>query len=625
MASGYTADINVRVKGATDLNRLNRLLGNTSRKIDAFNKKQTLALSGGKANAALKTQVYSLNALDKNLGKAAANFKKVSLENGQATKAAREYAKALDQVNRAQLTKNKLLNEANKKLAHERFASGDVSGRSQYGSPIGPRPAGGGGGRGGGSSIAQSAIISGAFPLLFGQGPLTAAAGAIGGGVGAKVGGQMGGFAGGLAATAAVTAIQQAIAGVSKLGQAMNGLTADIGALTASMGQAGTLEGARLKVIEQVRGKQAALNAAMRNMSDIIGQKGVEDLKKWGEASKALSANWSRFMLRMGAGFAKLLNWADKFLGISKGAKQGERIDFARSSTDPKIAKLVEELKGLSSMNRGDRRRRKEINTELFGEKGEGGLVGKAIEIKDQEKLKELYGDLLDSKLKEQELLKARIAGNYEEVKLNFDIAEEIKRQENSVGKIAEKQKEKIESTMRENNNLKEQYELTKKIEDAWKSITAEITGSIKDGIKGLIKGTATWADMLNNIADKFLDMALNQALYGNIMGEFTKGSGIFGKIFGFANGGSPPVGKPSIVGEKGPELFVPSSSGKIVPNHELGGGGSVNVTVNVDASGTDVQGDDSQAKQLGTMLSAAVQAELVKQKRPGGLLAGVA
>ena len=93
----------------------------------------------------------------------------------------------------------------------------------------------------------------------------------------------------------------------------------------------------------------------------------------------------------------------------------------------------------------------------------------------------------------------------------------------------------------------------------------------------------------------------------------------------GFANGGSPPVGKPSIVGEKGPELFVPSSSGKIVPNHELGGGGSVNVTVNVDASGTDVQGDDSQAKQLGTMLSAAVQAELVKQKRPGGLLAGVA
>jgi phage-related minor tail protein len=166
-------------------------------------------------------------------------------------------------------------------------------------------------------------------------------------------------------------------------------------------------------------------------------------------------------------------------------------------------------------------------------------------------------------------------------------------------------------------------------VEEAWKRVNQTITSSVTSGIKGLIKGTATWADLLNNVADKFLEIALNQAIYGNILGQMGKaGGGKTGGILGFlgfADGGRPPVGKPSIVGEKGPELFVPSSSGKIVPNHELGGGGSVNVTVNVDASGTDVQGDDSQAKQLGTMLSAAVQAELVKQKLPGGLLAGVA
>ena len=45
-------------------------------------------------------------------------------------------------------------------------------------------------------------------------------------------------------------------------------------------------------------------------------------------------------------------------------------------------------------------------------------------------------------------------------------------------------------------------------------------------------------------------------------------------------------------------------------------------MTVNVDASGSSVQGDSDQATQLGNMLGAAVQAELVKQKRPGGLLA---
>ena len=71
-------------------------------------------------------------------------------------------------------------------------------------------------------------------------------------------------------------------------------------------------------------------------------------------------------------------------------------------------------------------------------------------------------------------------------------------------------------------------------------------------------------------------------------------------------------------VGERGPELFVPDRAGTIVPNNALGG---ANVVVNVDASGTQAQGDQPNAKALGAAIGAAVQAELVKQKRPGGLL----
>jgi hypothetical protein len=49
-----------------------------------------------------------------------------------------------------------------------------------------------------------------------------------------------------------------------------------------------------------------------------------------------------------------------------------------------------------------------------------------------------------------------------------------------------------------------------------------------------------------------------------------------------FADGGSPPVGKPSIVGERGPELFVPRTAGTIIPNNQLGNmGGTTNVTNN--------------------------------------------
>ena len=76
--------------------------------------------------------------------------------------------------------------------------------------------------------------------------------------------------------------------------------------------------------------------------------------------------------------------------------------------------------------------------------------------------------------------------------------------------------------------------------------------------------------------------------------------------------------GSPYIVGEKGPELFVPNSSGNIVPNHAMGG----SMVVNVDASGSNVEGDKEEGRQLGLVLSAAIESELIKQKRPGGLLA---
>jgi hypothetical protein len=86
--------------------------------------------------------------------------------------------------------------------------------------------------------------------------------------------------------------------------------------------------------------------------------------------------------------------------------------------------------------------------------------------------------------------------------------------------------------------------------------------------------------------------------------------------LFPFAKG-------TGLMGEAGPEAIIPLKRGR---DGKLGvaggGGGTTNVVVNVDASGSSVQGDQSQAKALGNAISAAVQSELVRQKRPGGLLA---
>lgn len=73
----------------------------------------------------------------------------------------------------------------------------------------------------------------------------------------------------------------------------------------------------------------------------------------------------------------------------------------------------------------------------------------------------------------------------------------------------------------------------------------------------------------------------------GGIFGSGDEGGGGFlggiGDIFGgfFAEGGKPPVGKVSVVGEKGPELFMPTGSGTVIPNDAMGGGGGVTVNIN--------------------------------------------
>ena len=54
--------------------------------------------------------------------------------------------------------------------------------------------------------------------------------------------------------------------------------------------------------------------------------------------------------------------------------------------------------------------------------------------------------------------------------------------------------------------------------------------------------------------------------------------------ILGFAQGGSVSKGKPIMVGERGPELFVPNSSGQIQQNARGTGGGTVNVNFNIEA-----------------------------------------
>jgi tape measure domain-containing protein len=180
------------------------------------------------------------------------------------------------------------------------------------------------------------------------------------------------------------------------------------------------------------------------------------------------------------------------------------------------------------------------------------------------------------------------------------------------------------------------------------KALADGLAGTIGEGLassfNALIQGSEDFGTSLRRIASGVLIDIANQLLrvfviqkainaLSGLFGGVTGGGGGFAPGVGFnpnvfsmpsllgrAKGGSVMAGQPYLVGERGPELFMPGRSGGIAPTGSFGG--AVSVVVNVDAGGTSVEGNEPNANQLGRIVGAAVQAEIVKQQRPGGLLA---
>jgi tape measure domain-containing protein len=223
---------------------------------------------------------------------------------------------------------------------------------------------------------------------------------------------------------------------------------------------------------------------------------------------------------------------------------------------------------------------------------------------------------------------------------------------------------------------LEEQLAAVTRLRDGYRGLADSIGGSFGQAFKGVISGSMTAREALagffQSVADSFLDMVAQmiaawmrtmllqgfQSLFGSVLGGMgggfkfpgTTGLGTnfssaignsTGIPFQFANGGIAPGGFRAfasggvvtgptlgLVGEgRYNEAVIPLPDGKSVPVNLRGGSngnnGPVNVVVNVDAKGSTVEGDEDKANELGRAISAAVQSELIKQQRPGGMLSG--
>lgn len=125
-------------------------------------------------------------------------------------------------------------------------------------------------------------------------------------------------------------------------------------------------------------------------------------------------------------------------------------------------------------------------------------------------------------------------------------------------------------------------------LKDNLDTLTKSTFKGMSEGLMSIVKGTASVGDAFKKMAAQLIMQAIQLFVIDKITGgflSFVKG------LTGKAIGGPVQAGQPYMVGERGPEMFVPNQSGSIVPSNKMGGGG-ITVVNNVDARGADASVD---------------------------------
>ena len=616
----YGVNIYLRVKGQSGLDRLNTKVKELTksvdkiRQIDIMNPRNTGGAGGKGSRNELRKYRQDMEDLVKVVNKSKGVFGKTRNQQLAAIDALQEYSNSLTIGSKRQraavaatlrLTRQTDLDtvailentKARKQnIAITRRSGGGGRGRNPF--PMGnPKGAG---------SALSSGLISGAFPLLFGQGLAGGAAGFAGGFIGTKAGGKMGGFAGGLVATAVLQQLTTLAQNISELGKAFDELNPNVQAVTSALGLAGSVEEKRLLLIEKTHGAHIALAMVTEKMNDAIGEKGVKNLTEFAEASRLAGNTFKLAMTRIQAAIAPFMSM------ILAPAQRAENTRLANLTGDKQLTDMRSELATLEgttvsgrAANKNRQDRINKLKDEIIAREELLAVTGKQIE---KEKFRNEQFTAATKSLEDQntflqnQILLGQRGAEIEKLKL-----ETAKKMKIAVEDLTPEQVKQLENLIKTRDELR-------LLKDLYKGIANTVQSGLVDAIDGAIKGTMTLGEVARSVFGAIQRQLINFAATSFL--RAIPGIGGF-----FANGGVTKPNKSYIVGERGPELFTPGVTGRVTPNHEMGGG-STTVVVNVDASGSSVQGDEEEGRALGVALSVAIETELIKQKRPGGLLA---
>jgi len=486
----------------------------------------------------------------------------------------------------------------------------------------------------------EGLMLGAGFPMLFGGG-----VGSVGGGVaGAVLQSKMGpgaGFGAQILLSALGQQLDAFVGKTKELGDALRKPTENLQALRDAAGIAGTDIDRTSKRLEQLGLKASAAALVQAEISDFANIKGLKAMSEaWQDLSNIFAKLTIQTMSFISGPLTAAIRKMEDILGhsVNAGVLKQTYEDLDQPGKDAfnrRLEQLMPERTKARNLERffPTTAYQKIVQGKIppsvlnqmqaeFNPKSAPGLQADldakiqqvaGQDTKDIQAKVELEKKRLSMSSSSFEIKTKEIELNRQQLEINWQLAEWKKMEDGVEKDILQTKIEKLVATRDLSAAELENFKTLNKLDGKWQEIAGTIENGVVNAIEGAIKGTQTLGDVassvFNQIASQLLKMGVNSLL-----------GGIFPDLFPTRAAGGPVTGgSPYIVGEEGPELFVPGASGNIVPNHDLGKGS--NVVVNVDASGSSVQGDTGQAEELGSMLAAAIQSELVNQQRPGGLL----
>ena len=453
---------------------------------------------------------------------------------------------------------------------------------------------------------AGSAMIGGGFPALFGAGGISSVMGGIAGGIGGALA-PGGGFAASIVATAAAAQIEKTM----------------------------ELRKSLRKLNEEVTSMGISSEFSMKNIKALANEFEITN-----EEAIKLASSVKTFGEKQGLGIIQAFGSVETFRTLA-GLRDTESVlnkiqELQGEISEEKRQELLNTL-----MIKGALKAQSDLQQAIL-DKGEKAFIKSDKRQKDK-KSKKRAASSMGMMLGLDNLVNERTDSNKLRQQFNEANEPQVRFLQKQI-ELNEKLRYLAEFQA-PTDELRELMNPMRQIID----LSNAIRTGFEDSFKGIVKGTMSVQDafrnMFNRIADHFLDMAarmvaaqLQKGFLGLFSNMFSFGGGnnftrdpvsatptltseqqVSRFTFGRADGGPVKGGNSYLVGERGPEMFSPGVSGMITPNHALGG--STNIVVNVDASGSSVEGDGQQGEQLGALLATTIRSTIIEEQRPGGLL----